>query len=50
MKPVKEIIAAGLRLVGGAVRGVLAAAHSKKEMIDLRREKMQKLFASKKEK
>ena len=47
MKPVKEKIAAGLRRVGGAVRGVLAAAHSKKEMIDLRREKLQKLLAPK---
>ena len=50
MKPVKEKIAGALLLVGGAVKGVLAAAHSKKEMIDLRREKLQKLFAPKEEK
>ncbi|MER2234874.1 MAG: hypothetical protein ABS901_00910 [Candidatus Limivicinus sp.] len=41
---------AGLLMIGSAVSCVLAAAHTKKEMIDLRREKMQKLFAQKEEK
>ena len=42
-----EMIAAGLKQIAGAVRTVLTAAHSKKEMIDLRRKKLEKLTGGK---
>lgn len=42
-----EMIAAGLKQIAGAVRSVLTAAHSKKEMIDIRREKLKELSAPK---
>ena len=45
-----EKIADGLKRVGSAVRYVLTAAHSKKEMIDIRREKLEKLTAPKENK
>jgi len=42
-------IADGVRRVGRAVRRVLKASHTKKEMLDLRREKLKKLYAPKKD-
>ena len=36
----RRAIAAGISLIGGAVSLILAAAHTKKEMIDIRRDRM----------
>ena len=38
-----QIIADAMQRVGSAVRTVLKAAHGKKEMIDIRREKLEEL-------
>ncbi len=43
-------IAEGFHRAAGAVRRVLNTAHSKKEMIDLRRKKLEKLTGGKEEK
>ena len=45
-----ETAVAWLKELGSAVRTVLAAAHSKKEMIDLRREKLEELFTPEEDK
>jgi hypothetical protein len=44
---VSERIAEGFHRAAGAVRSLLNTAHSKKEMIDLRREKLEKLTGGK---
>ena len=44
---VSERIAEGFHRAAGAVRRILNTAHSKKEMIDLRRKKLEKLTGGK---
>lgn len=42
-----RLLAAGLSLIAGAVGTVLAAAHTKKDLIDIRREKLEEFFGEK---
>jgi hypothetical protein len=50
LKKAKRIVAGTVHRVGGTVRRVLAASHSKKEIIVLRRQKLKKLYAPKEDK
>ena len=46
----RRIIAAGITLVGGAVSLILSAAHTKKDLIEIRREKLEEATGRKEKK